>query len=94
MRYRRQRLERLERRIFRTPILLYMPDGSTVKLPGEPRYVLDLMMRCLDGEESAVMDLVAQSHTSDEPGGAQMIGMARLLHAAMTRQTSPGESST
>lgn len=82
MNHRRRRLELLEKRIFREPILLHMPDDKAAKLNGHPHYILDLMMRCLNGESLPEMELIAQSIRSDEPGDAHMVDMARLLYGA------------
>ena len=86
MKYLRRRLERLEKQLFTEPIVLQMPNGGTERLPGEPNYVLHLMMRCLEGEQMPEMDLIARSISSIEPGGAHMIDMVRLLYDATTKQ--------
>ncbi|HEY4359584.1 MAG TPA: hypothetical protein VGN17_01380 [Bryobacteraceae bacterium] len=93
MKHHRRRLDFLEKQIISEQILLRMPNGDTQRLPGHPNYLLDLMMRSLDGEQRSEMDLIAQSITADEPGRAHMIDVARLLYAAVRKQMQPGQSS-
>jgi len=85
----RRRLERLEKHYLSEPILLQMPDRSTKTLDGHPNYLLDLMMRSLEGEQVPEMDLIAQSISAEEPGGAHMVDMARLVHAVTRKQVQP-----
>jgi len=73
----RRRLEALERNLISSePILLLMPDGRTEALRGD---VLDLFSRAVGGERTPEMDLISQSISSVEPGGAHMIDLARAL---------------
>jgi hypothetical protein len=92
MKYLRRRLERIEKRLLTEPILLEMPNGSTERLPGDPNFVLNFMMRWLDGEQVPEVDLIARSASSNEPGGAHMVDMVRLLHSATKRQMQSGDS--
>jgi len=85
-----RRLERLEKRLISAPILLKMPDGSTERILGDANYVLDLMICALNGEKVPEIELIARSISSDEPSGAHMVDMARLLHGATKRQTPAG----
>jgi hypothetical protein len=76
----RRRLEALEREFTSTePILLLMPDGRTETLPGHNDYVLGLVGRAVRGDRTPEMELIAQSISSVEPGGAHMIDLARAL---------------
>jgi hypothetical protein len=74
-----RRLELLEKQITSEPILLLMPDGRTETLPGHSDYVLDLLGHAVRGDRTPEMELIAQSRSSQEPGGAQMIDLARAL---------------
>jgi hypothetical protein len=85
-----RRLGRLEKRLIRAPILLKMSDGSTETILGDANYVLDLMMCTLNGETVPVIELIAQSISSEEPNNAHMVDMARLLHGATKRQMPSG----
>lgn len=86
MKHLRRRLERLEKSLMNAPLLLHMPNGSMVRLPGHASYVLDLMMQSLDGNELPDMELIARSISSEEPGGAHMVDVARHLYAALKKQ--------
>jgi hypothetical protein len=86
-----RRLDRLEKQLIRAPILLIMSDGSTERLLGDANYMLDLMIDTLDGKISPELELIAHSMSSEEPGGAHMVDMARLLYGARKRQLQPGE---
>ncbi len=57
-------------------ISLRMPDGRTEILSDS---VLELFSRALDGDRSPEVELIAQSVSSTEPGGGQMIDLARAL---------------
>ena len=75
----RRRLEALEQDLTSEPIIVLMPDGGTETLPGHNDYVLNLVGRALHGDRTQEMDLVAQSVSSTEPGGADMIDLVRAL---------------
>jgi hypothetical protein len=72
----RRRLEALEKGVTTEPIVLHMPDGRTETLRGD---VLDLFSRAVGGERTPEMELISQSISSVEPGGAHMIDLARAL---------------
>jgi len=72
----RRRLEALEKGVTTEPIVLRMPDGRTETLRGD---VLDLFSRAVSGERTPEMELISQSISSVEPGGAHMIDLARAL---------------
>jgi hypothetical protein len=73
----RRRLEALEKGLISgEPILLLMPDGRTEALRDD---VLDLFSRSIRGERTPEMELISQSISSVEPGGAHMIDLARAL---------------
>ena len=86
-----RRVHKLEKRLAAVPTLLRMPDGSTERLPGDPNRILDLMMVALAGGEAPEMELIAQSISSTEPGGAQMVDIARLLYGATRGRLQRGE---
>jgi hypothetical protein len=86
-----RRVQKLEKRLPREPILLRMPDGSTERVSGDPNYILDLMMASLNGGQVPEMEMIVQSVSSTEPGGACMVDMARLLFGATQGQGQPGE---
>jgi hypothetical protein len=90
----RKRIELLEKRIIRQPIVLTLPDGSARSLPGHPSYVLDLMMRSFEQEDLPEMALIAKSINSAEPRGAHMVDVARLLHVARKRSASSARTRT
>lgn len=73
------------------PILLQMPDGSTERILGDANYVLDLMICTLNGETVPEIELFARSTSSEEPSGAHMVDMARLLYGATKRHMQPGD---
>lgn len=75
----RRRLEALEQNLSSEPILLLMPDGRTETLPGHNDYVLDLFSRALRGDRTPEMEVIAQSKSSREPGGAHMVDLVRAL---------------
>jgi hypothetical protein len=71
-----RRLELLEQQLTIEPILLLMPDGRTEMLRGD---VLDLFSRALRRDGTPEIELIAQSESSREPGGAHMIDLVRAL---------------
>jgi len=82
----RRRIERIEKHLLIEPILLVMPGGSTERLSGDPNYLLGLMMHFLDGDQVPEMDLIAGSVRSEEPGGAHMVDMVRVLYGAAKKR--------
>jgi hypothetical protein len=72
-----RRLELLEKRFTSEPIVLFMPDGSAEMLRGRGDYLLDLFVRACHGERTPELELIAQSVSSAEPGGGQMIELTR-----------------
>src|ERR1700675_2747907 len=74
-----RRLESLEKRHLRDPIILQMPDGRIVTLPNRSGYLLDLVLRVLNGERTPEMELIAQSTSSIEPGGGHMLDIVRAF---------------
>lgn len=74
-----RRLGLLEGRLISEPIVLVMPDGRTETLPGGNDHVIDLLARACRTDRTPEMDLIAQSISSTEPGGGQMIDLARAL---------------
>jgi hypothetical protein len=87
-----RRIDRLEKRIITAPILLQMPDGSTERILGDANYMLDIMISTLKGEAVPEIELIAKSIRSEEPNGAHMVDVARLLYGATKRQMRPGEA--
>jgi hypothetical protein len=74
-----RRLEALEKRHLRDPIVLQMPDGRIVTLPNRNGYLLDLVLRVLNGERTPEMELIAQSTSSIEPGRGHMLDIVRAF---------------
>lgn len=74
-----RRLELLEQQLTSEPIVLLMPDGHAEALPGHNDYVLGLLSRAVRGNRTLEIELIAQSESSKEPGGAHMIDLARAL---------------
>ena len=58
------------------PIVLRMPDGRTEILRGS---VLELFPKPADEDRTPEVELIAQSISSTEPDGGQMIDLARAL---------------
>ena len=75
----RRRLEALEKGLIGEPILLQMPDNRIETIPGRGEYVLDLICRACRGELTPEIELIAQSISSIEPGGAHMLDLARAV---------------
>jgi len=71
-----RRLALLEQQLTSEPIVLLMPDGRTETLRGD---VLDLFSRAIRGDRTPEIELIAQSESSTEPGGAYMIDLVRAL---------------
>jgi hypothetical protein len=84
----RRRLEALEEQLTSEPILLLMPEGHTETLPGHNDYVLNLLSRAVRGDRTPEMELVAQSVSSAEPGGAHMVDLVRALLNGPAEDTS------
>jgi hypothetical protein len=73
----KQRLRVLEREIINEPIALMMPGGRTETLHGDR--ASDLLAGSIRGPRTLELELVAQSISSTEPGGGQMIELARAI---------------
>jgi hypothetical protein len=76
-----RRLEALEKEkeFAGESIILHMPDGRSETLPGHNNYALDLFTCATRGERTLELELIAQSISSTEPGGAHMIDLVRVL---------------
>jgi hypothetical protein len=74
-----RRLESLEKRHIRDPIVLQMPDGRIVTLPNRGGYLFNLVLRVLAGERTSEMELIARSTSSFEPGGGHMLDIIRAF---------------
>ena len=73
----RRRIEALERsQLGGDPIILRMPDGRSEILRGN---VLELLSHVVRGDRTPEVELIAQSISSTEPDGGQMIDLARAL---------------
>ncbi len=73
----RRRIEALERsQLGGEPIVLRMPDGRSEILRGN---VLELLSHVVRGDRTPEVELIAQSISSTEPGGGQLIDLARAL---------------
>jgi hypothetical protein len=75
----RRRLAALEDQFTGEPIVLQMPDGRTVTLPGCGNQASALLGRAVYGETTPEVQLIAQSVSSTEPGGGQLIDLARAI---------------
>jgi hypothetical protein len=71
-----RRLEALERQLSSEATILVMPDGRTETLRGD---ALDWFSRAIRGDRTPEIELIAQSKSSREPGGAHMIDLMRAL---------------
>ncbi len=74
-----RRLESLEKRHLRDPIVLQMADGRIVTLPNRNGYLFDLALRALRGNHSPEMELITQSINSFEPGGSRLLDIVRAF---------------
>jgi|ERR1700722_7746182 hypothetical protein len=74
-----RRLESLEKRHLRDPIILQMPDGRIVTLPNRSGYLFGLVLHALRGDPTPEMELIAQSISSFEPGGSHMLDIVRAF---------------
>jgi len=74
-----RRLEALEKRNLRDPIILQMPAGRIVTLPNRRGYLFNLVLRVLAGDRTPEMELIAQSTSSFEPGGGHMLDIVRAF---------------
>ena len=74
-----RRLQALEKGVVNEPIILKMPDGSTVTLRGAGDSMLDLLARACRGERTREIELIAQSISSTEPGGGHLVDLARAI---------------
>jgi len=78
MRKLNKRLASLEQRSRgEPPAMLIMPDGRTEMLRGN--YMSELLSGACGGERTPLVDLVARSVSSTEPGGGHMIELARAI---------------
>jgi hypothetical protein len=75
----KRRLKALEKSVISEPIILKMPDGGTVTLRGAGDYAGDLLVRAWRGERTRDIELIAQSISSLEPGGAHLVDLARAI---------------
>jgi hypothetical protein len=74
-----RRLEALENQLTGEQIVLLMPDGRIETIPSRGEYMLNLSTRACAGERTREMELIAESVSSTEPGGAHMIDLVRAL---------------
>jgi hypothetical protein len=74
-----RRLEALENEVVTGVIVLQMPDRRTETIRGHGDYLPDLLARACRGERTPETELIAQSISSTEPGGGQMIDLARAI---------------
>ena len=73
----RRRLEALEKQITGGgPIILITRDGGKIAIRGDERHLLSCAIR---GERTPEIEMIARSVSSVEPGGGQMIDLARAL---------------
>lgn len=56
-----------------------MPDGRTETIPSRGEYMLNLFTRACSGERTREMELIAESISATEPGGAHMSELVRVL---------------
>jgi len=73
----RRRLALLERQLTNESVVLQMPDGSTVTLPSDD--AVGLLAKAIRDDRTPEVELVAASVSSTEPGGGQMIDLARAI---------------
>jgi hypothetical protein len=74
-----RRLESLEKRHLRDPIILQMPDGRIVTLPNRRGYLFNLALRALRGDQAPERGLITQSINSFEPGGSHLLDIVRAF---------------
>ena len=77
----RRRIAALERRLMSEPVLLTMPDGRTLSIPGRGDYLLKLLMVAARGEntspEAAHLDLIRNSTSAIQSDGGRLIEVIR-----------------
>jgi hypothetical protein len=71
------RLAALEQQLTSESVVLHMADGRSVRFPGD--FAVGLLARVCRNERTPEIELVAQSISSIEPGGAHMIDLARAI---------------
>jgi hypothetical protein len=81
-----RRIETLEKRLITEPTLLTMEDGSieTILAPRDHRLNIFVNMRHpanLTRKQASSLELVKRSIRSEEPGGAGMINVIRVMLA-------------
>ena len=81
----RRRLAALEDQFTGEPIVLQMPDGRTKTLPGNQ--ATGLLARSVQNERTPDIELVARRVSSTEPGGGQMIDLARAILNSPVEET-------
>jgi hypothetical protein len=86
-----RRLDALENQLTSEPILLPMPDGRRETLPGHNDYVINLLSRAIREDRTPEMELIAQSQSSTDLGGAHVIDLVRALLNGPT-DIAPGTS--
>jgi hypothetical protein len=74
-----RRIQALERRLVFEPVTLFFADGSSTQICGRRDYVLNLFAAACRGEHSPQLELIARRVRSQEPGGGQMMDLARAL---------------
>jgi hypothetical protein len=78
----RRRIAALERRLIGEPVLLTMPDGRTLSIPGRGDYLLTLLAVAARGENvspehAAHLDLIRQSTSAIQSDGGRLIEVIR-----------------
>ena len=74
-----RRLTLLEKHVTSELIVLLMPDGRIETLPGHGDRAIDLLAGVFRADRTPDLELVAQSISSTEPGGAHLIDLARAI---------------
>lgn len=75
----KRRLKALEKGLISLPLTLLMPNGNTVTLRGGGEYALDLLACAYRGARTPIIELIAQSVSSTEPGGGHLVDLARAI---------------
>ncbi len=61
------------------PATLFFADGTSAQIGGRGDYIPNLVAGAAGGERSPQMELIARSVRSEEPGGGQLLDLARAL---------------
>ena len=88
-----KRIRALEARMLAEPVILHFADGSTREIHGRGDYLLDLFIGSCGGADlspaqAADLELIRQSVSAQEPGGARMTELIRCFQQHPVEESS------